>query len=538
MRCAWVLVAVVTACGGVTTTAYDIPHEDVGPSDDSWPSSQGSSESGSTGSTGELTTGVGSIGNECPEGLVACSEGCVDLATDNDHCGACGFACTLNSESCAEGSCVCTVAARARFDHQPFDVVAANGSLVLRSGCQFDPDTIEDSIIVRGELSGLVDGQVVLVDPRRLEFRPSAEFSPGERIIAKSQPSLEIEAMSIPVRRMSTNIEVAEADAVLTPSQQVFGSVDTHDVALGDVDCDGDIDAITATSGGVRLQLNDGAGTFLETQLTTEPARVVLLDSLFGGSSLDLLSSDESSGTVQRWRNQPCGTFTPAGQFGTGSTRALASAWLDTGPSIDVVSGNDDGPDEVWLNDGMGSFSVTPMLPPVTQTSAIAVYEHDSDEYPDVFVMQSAPDGGGVWINDTSGRFGTLLPGAPLPAQGAIVGHLDGDSEEDVVVAVSGEEPSLVLFSLAGASPLSEVDAWDVAVGDFDGDEHPDVFLATTAGAGSEVWFGDGGGGFALGWTGPAGDDRAVAAGDLDGDGDLDVWLGRAGGSDLVLINQ
>lgn len=50
--------------------------------------------------TGECTTAP------CDEGETACSRSCVDLATDGDHCGACGRYCAT-TEQCTGGACEC-----------------------------------------------------------------------------------------------------------------------------------------------------------------------------------------------------------------------------------------------------------------------------------------------------------------------------------------------------------------------------------------------------------------------------------------------
>ena len=48
----------------------------------------------------------GEITCACKEGRESCSDACVDLRRDPDHCGACGNPCPIN-ESCVDGACVC-----------------------------------------------------------------------------------------------------------------------------------------------------------------------------------------------------------------------------------------------------------------------------------------------------------------------------------------------------------------------------------------------------------------------------------------------
>ena len=52
-----------------------------------------------------LLPGCPDTGVLCSEGLSACGESCVDLASERAHCGACGVACAAG-QLCAEGACV------------------------------------------------------------------------------------------------------------------------------------------------------------------------------------------------------------------------------------------------------------------------------------------------------------------------------------------------------------------------------------------------------------------------------------------------
>lgn len=55
----------------------------------------------------DVCEGCGSnAGPPCGGGRMRCLAGCTDVATDADHCGACGAACAAN-ERCVAGACVC-----------------------------------------------------------------------------------------------------------------------------------------------------------------------------------------------------------------------------------------------------------------------------------------------------------------------------------------------------------------------------------------------------------------------------------------------
>jgi hypothetical protein len=77
-----------------------------------------------------------------------------------------------------------------------------------------------------------------------------------------------------------------------------------HSVALGDLDGDGDIDAVTAhgapTGGYLKLWLNDGSGTFTDSQLMLGEvfSSAVALGDLDNDGDLDIFS------THTRWNQQ------------------------------------------------------------------------------------------------------------------------------------------------------------------------------------------------------------------------------------------
>jgi hypothetical protein len=132
----------------------------------------------------------------------------------------------------------------------------------------------------------------------------------------------------------------------------------------------------------------------------------------------------------------------------------------------------------------------------------------------------------------------------------AVAADLDRDGDTDVVVAVRGSAPRVLLNagtgSLTGASSPAGADAGtgrdpSVAAGDtrklvtadFDEDGDADVFTCNGSGQASRLLLGDGRGGLA---EAPAGtvpsdaeDCRHAVATDLDGDGHLDIALAGAG---------
>lgn len=144
---------------------------------------------------------------------------------------------------------------------------------------------------------------------------------------------------------------------------------------------------------------------------------------------------------------------------------------------------------------------------------------------------------------------GTLrTTAAPPPRAGAVVAvvaaDLDGDCDDDLIVATDGDAPALwrrdgVTFTdvgSLGAAPVAAVAAADV-------DRDGAVDLVTGSGATLGLWRNDGSGTFArddaaLASSGRATAIRALALGDLDGDGNPDLVVGQAGGPLVAWLGE
>jgi len=312
----------------------------------------------------------------------------------------------------------------------------------------------------------------------------------------------------------------------------------TNDIALGDLDSDGDLDAFFANGQSEGIQPN------------------------------------------AVWMNQGSGLFQDSGQaLGMADTYQVALGDLDGDGDLDAIEA---GWGLLYLNDGKGTFSTlnqngVPVMGSFTRHAALGDLDRDGDldmtlagccgafsgDQNDPWVAMPAST---VEINEGRGRFSQsqLLTNQACPA--AALGDLDGDGDLDAFLAcwsviehsgIPAIDPGLftntdqayqgptnerkgapnrVYFNTGGGQmqdsgqSLGAAESFSLALGDLDGDGDLDALLGNLDGA--EVWLNQGGaqggtpGQFALG--NQRIDSRLihkVQLGDVDGDGDLDALL-------------
>jgi large repetitive protein len=157
----------------------------------------------------------------------------------------------------------------------------------------------------------------------------------------------------------------------VTPS---FGASVGKDIALGDLDGDGDLDAVVATEQqGEETWLNDGTGSFSPHPGTPtfgigEYSEGVALGDLDGDGDLDAVFANATPLPETVWLNDGTGAFsahptTP--QFGAGFSSDVALGDLDGDGDLDAVIGeySQEGQSSVWVNDGDGDFAPHPVIP-------------------------------------------------------------------------------------------------------------------------------------------------------------------------------
>ena len=263
-------------------------------------------------------------------------------------------------------------------------------------------------------------------------------------------------------------------------------------IALGDLDGDGATDGFLAQWGEPhKVFHNDGTGTFSQTQSLgewNENAGEVVLGDLDGDGDKDAVTTTQGKG-LQVWRNDGTGTFTKDQSLGSSTTRGLALADVDGGGSLDILAANE-GANALWLNDGSGAFSESgqDLGGDDVQPDDVAAINVDGDGDTDaVFAYYEGTGGNTVWINDSTGNFeeGGSFGGGDLSFLES--GDLNGDGYPDILTNNgSGETVVRLNDGKAGFGSTAQTLKSESAEGTYP---------------------------------------RGAALADLDGDGDLDAFV-------------
>ena len=343
---------------------------------------------------------------------------------------------------------------------------------------------------------------------------------------------------------------------LLERSDQALGLRETFQAALGDLDGDGDLDAVFANPmrNHGAVWLNDGRGTFVNTdQQLTQYGHGVELADFDGDGDLDaVMVCHQNSAATKVYLNDGAGILTATAQdFGDARISAADVNLLDLNgdgfTDIHVLYYSESGvPDKVYLNDGGGTFDDSGLL---LDEDFIAWGDLDGDGDVDYFGKHWS-EGYGVMRNDGSGQFAL---GWQMEDQQASVGDVmladfDGDGDLDAMISNgfrdTGSRPARLLWNDGSGAftdsglRLNETMGAHFAVGDLDLDGRLDV-VVTNMDRPNEVWLNRGAefldSGLRLGNNAEM--SGRPTLGDLDGDGDLDAIIGRFRGGAEIWFN-
>ena len=185
-----------------------------------------------------------------------------------------------------------------------------------------------------------------------------------------------------------------------------------RDFTPADLDGDGDLDLVY-TDGGttstIYMAINDGQGNMtVSTQyvfLGGNTMQTLAVADFDGDGDPDLaIGYTGITGGARLWLNDGTGSFADSGQgLGDGNVNSLAAADLDGDGDTDLVTtrSGDTAPWHAWLNDGSGTFSdageIRPPEPAGTPTAWQALLaDFDADGAPDLAAFVDDATGSGT----------------------------------------------------------------------------------------------------------------------------------------------
>jgi hypothetical protein len=344
-------------------------------------------------------------------------------------------------------------------------------------------------------------------------------------------------------------------DSVITFNLSIYNSIpfsedtittaatDAQSVYAYDLDGDGDMDVLSASSGDDKIAWyeNDGNQVFTPHTITTAAngAYSVYAADLDGDNDIDVLSASYNDDKIAWYENDGNQNFT-AHTITTAANgaRSVYAIDMDGDNDLDVLSASYNDNKIAWYeNDGNQSF--TPHTITTAANGARSVHAVDIDGDNDVDVLSASySDNTIAWYeNDGNQSFSIhVITTAANGASSVYADDLDGDGDLDVLSS-SWNDNTIAWYENDSTQSFpvhvittSADGAYSVYTADIDNDGDRDVLSASSLDD-KIAWYGNEGSQVFTPYTITTTADYAMAvrAADVDGDGDMDVLSASIG---------
>ncbi|MCP4360302.1 MAG: VCBS repeat-containing protein [Chloroflexi bacterium] len=373
-------------------------------------------------------------------------------------------------------------------------------------------------------------------------FEPTSE--PTKFSTQIPEPTTASTQIPEPSPTSTPTLEVKEEGIILQKAQE-FHALATYNIGLGDLDGDGDLDAVFANMrfNKSRVWLNDGLGNFEQTpqELTTQ-GHGVGLDDLDGDGDLDAVivcaTFNGNPKPTKIYFNDGSGNFTDSMQdLGdqelSGNEVNLID--IENDGDVDIHVYYYPGKNMIYLNDGKGNFVDRTEL----MRGTIGWGDLNTDGSIDIFLKDHENQKiYQTFLNDGTGEFTELwqMQDANIAERKVLLGDFDEDGDLDAFTT-NGERdqqhPPIVLFNNGDGTFEDSGQSLELThmahpiQGDLNGDGYLDIFIAN-GWMYDQILINDGHGFFTD--SGLVLDENLHSTipslGDLDMDGDLDIMVG------------
>lgn len=350
---------------------------------------------------------------------------------------------------------------------------------------------------------------------------------------------------------VSARLGQAYPETLFASQQSYAVGVSPGAITLGDLNGDGELDALVAneSNDSVSIFLGNGDGTFTTGEglgfATGMDPRSIALGDLNGDDILDAVVANREYYDVSVLIGNGDGSFQPQQRFDVGERPESAVLFDFNGDNVlDVMAINSDSVDfSVLIGNGDGSFQTqqryTSGVWPPESRDAIAVGDVNGDGVLDV--VTNGRNGILLLIVNGDGSFQAHEISA-VAGYHIALGDMNGDGALDVVVTSSGDISVLLGNGDGSFQPIQRFATSHYATGSIDlGDVNGDSVLDVVTSAGNEilVLIGNGNGSFQTEEKFFAAEHVAsFALGDINSDGALDMVVVNAGGwqRNIILI--